>query len=368
MKLSLILALCVLVCCPSLSLAKQSAYHASPQEKTSPHKPKKKIIIDTDMGWDDTLSTLYLMKRPDIEIIGMSVTGCGETNLRWGRVIARSLMDLGDRAHVPVSAGTSTPMKFDHIFPQNFRNDMNDLMGLLGTINPTIDVKLDPRPAWKLLSDLLNTTKEPVTILCLGGFTNLAMMLKEYPDTKIDMIKNVYAMAGAIFVDGNVALLNNARKSWDQGPVYGQNYRAEWNIFVDPLAAKTVFESKIPLTLIPLDACDYVLLSPKVVNTIKGNDSISQLAKNILTEKVGPHKEGIPVPIFDPLATMVMAHGLKNYEYVSVYLDVDIQESEEHDTCGRLIHVDNGSRKIRVIQGVSNYLFAKDFAAVLNNN
>jgi purine nucleosidase len=31
---------------------------------------KKKVIIDTDMGWDDVLSILYLMKNPTIEIVG----------------------------------------------------------------------------------------------------------------------------------------------------------------------------------------------------------------------------------------------------------------------------------------------------------
>ncbi len=58
---------------------------------------RKKVIVNTDMGWDDVLSILYLMKHPAIEIVGVAVTGCGETNLRWGQVIARTLMELGQQ-------------------------------------------------------------------------------------------------------------------------------------------------------------------------------------------------------------------------------------------------------------------------------
>jgi len=37
-------------------------------------KYKKRVIVDTDMGWDDVLSILYLIKNPEIEIIGITVT------------------------------------------------------------------------------------------------------------------------------------------------------------------------------------------------------------------------------------------------------------------------------------------------------
>ncbi len=62
----------------------------------------KKVIISTDMGWDDTLSILYLMKNPAIEILGVAVTGCGETDLRWGTIIAKTLMELGHQTQAKV--------------------------------------------------------------------------------------------------------------------------------------------------------------------------------------------------------------------------------------------------------------------------
>ena len=240
------------------------------KKKNTGTSTPRKVIIDTDMGWDDTLSTLYLMKHPNIEIIGMTVTGCGETNLRWGKIIALTLMELGNQTNAKVCAGTDTPTSFNHVFPQSFRDDMNDIMGLLGTLNPKTVMEPDPRPAWQFISETLNQSQEKITIVSLGGFTNLAKMLEEYPDTDITKIQDVYAMAGAVLVDGNVAALNNAKKEWHQGLKYSTNYHAEWNVFVDPGAAHNVFHSKIPLTLIPLDACDYVVLSPQYIKKNNG--------------------------------------------------------------------------------------------------
>ncbi|MCF8025156.1 MAG: nucleoside hydrolase [Desulfobacteraceae bacterium] len=367
MKIKLLVSILFACLCYSPVLAGSETIQSDPGIKHQMPQQKQKVIIDTDMGWDDTLSILYLMKRPDIEIAGIAVTGCGETNLRWGKIIARTLMELGDKMDVPVSSGTETPLKYNHVFPQPFRSDMNDLMGLLGGLNPEKHMQFDSRPAWTLISDILNQTREPVTILCLGGFTNMAKMLRKHPETDLSMINGIYAMAGAIFVDGNVASLNNARPEWNQGPIYSSNYRAEWNIFVDPLAAKTVFDSSVPLTLIPLDACDYVMLSPKYINEISEKGPISSLVKKILQKKTGSHNEGIPVPIFDPLATMVMANGLQQYEYARMYLGVDLKQSRKKNTCGNIYYTENGTRKINVVQGVSNYLFSKDFARTINN-
>ncbi len=42
------------------------------------------IIIDTDMGWDDVLAIALLVKNPNINILGITVTGCGETHLEDG--------------------------------------------------------------------------------------------------------------------------------------------------------------------------------------------------------------------------------------------------------------------------------------------
>jgi purine nucleosidase len=329
---------------------------------------KKKVIIDTDMGWDDVLSILYLMKNPSIEIIGITITGCGETYLRWGTIIAQTLMELGNQVQAKICVGASTPLKFNHVFPQLFKDDMNDIMGLIGSLNPVTLMSIEKQSAWKFISDVLNQTEENITILSLGGFTNLAKMLELYPSTSINKITEIYAMAGAVYVDGNVAALNCAQPDWNQGPIYATNYVAEWNVFVDPVATKKVFASNIPITLVPLDACDYVILNSDYINKITATDSIATLVKDIFKKKTGSSDEGNPVPIFDPLATMIMADGLEGYQVHSEYLDVNIEDTEVDNQCGRTYVVNSGSRKITIVQGVSQHAFATNFSNVINRD
>ena len=55
-------------------------------------------------------------------------------------------------------------------------------------------------------------------------------------------------MGGSIYVPGNI------ESDWPEI----HNSVAEWNIWVDPLAANEVFASGLPLHLVPLDATDQV--------------------------------------------------------------------------------------------------------------
>jgi inosine-uridine nucleoside N-ribohydrolase len=327
----------------------------------------KKVIIDSDIGWDDVLSIAYLMKDPDIEIIGIAVTGCGETNLRWGTTIAQQLLGIGNQK-ANVAVGTETPLKYKHVFPQSFKNDMNDIMGLLGSLNPVSVPAIADNPAWQFIYDTLKNSKGKVTILSLGGFTNLAKMLELNPEPAVlGKIERIYAMAGAVYVDGNVAALNNAKPEWNQGPIYSTNYHAEWNIFVDPLATSNVFKSDIPITLVPLDACNYVLLDADFVKRITATDPIATLVKGIFLQKSGSHNEGISVPIFDPLATLIMSGKMTSCQSRDEFLEVDLHESQENNKCGKISVASSGSRKITFVQGVSQKEFGDIFAKIINS-
>lgn len=329
---------------------------------------KKKVFIDSDMGWDDVLSIAYLMKDPGVEIIGLTVTGCGETNLGWGMLIAQHLLGIGGHHHVPLGRGTDTPLSLNNVFPQPFKNDMNDIMGLIGTLNPAQLPQVSAKPAWELLHDTLKASTDKVTVLSLGGFTTLAKLLALKPAARdLARIERIVAMAGAVHVDGNVAALNNALPAWDQGSRYSSNHYAEWNVFVDPLATEQVLQSEIPVTLVPLDACNHVILDPSYVATITATDPIATLVGNVFKKKTGDNAEGnLPVPIFDPLATLLMTGAVTANRTLSEYLAVDVEQTEQDNHCGQLRVTDHGSRKIDYVTGVSQAQFARQFAAVIN--
>lgn len=294
----------------------------------------KKVIIDTDMGWDDVIAILLLMKNPNIRICGVTVTGCGETHLDAGVALAQGLLALGN-IEAPVCRGAAVPTMYNHQFPETFREMMDNACGLREDLPAPLQ-PVDPRMAWDFIRDQLEREEYQISILSLGGLTNIAKMMEMNPKPLLSNIERIYIMGGAVYVDGNVAALNNSRPDWNQGPEYASNFYAEWNIYLDPPAAKKVLDSEIPTTLIPLDACDYVLLGPEYADMVVADDPVATFLHDLLRRKSeGACKESIPLPVFDPLAAMIMTGDLRPGHSERLGFDVVIEETAEDNTCGR---------------------------------
>jgi len=93
---------------------------------------------------------------------------------------------------------------------------------------------------------IYNST-QPVMVFVSGNHTNLAEALRLDPGI-VEHIRDVYIMGGSIYVPGNI------KSDWPEI----DNTVAEWNIWVDPLAADEVFSSGLPLHLVPLDGTSRV--------------------------------------------------------------------------------------------------------------
>lgn len=332
----------------------------------------QKIIIDSDIGWDDVMSILLMMKDKNVEIAGITVTGCGETYLEDGVAIARGLLALANNP-APVCAGASHPSSFDHAFPRSFRANMNDVMGLAPTLPPPCTPR-DPRTAVQLMTDVLDHAREPVTIISLGGFTNIAALLTWATPAQLARIGRIAVMGGAVEQDGkipgNVADLNNAKPQWDQGPVYRTNTTAEWNIFIDPLAAQTAFRwscPALPIELVPLNACNSVMLSPEYADLIKATDPVASFLKAVVQAKTGTSAEPAPVPVFDPLATTYGVGLLKDVVVDTMRLDVKVVDTAVANNCGETFRTDNALIPAKkVVMKASEREFKEVFARLAN--
>jgi purine nucleosidase/pyrimidine-specific ribonucleoside hydrolase len=96
--------------------------------------------------------------------------------------------------------------------------------------------------------ETINNSPQPVLLFISGTHTNLAEALRL--DSGIaENIREVYIMGGSVYVPGNI------KSDWPSI----DNSVAEWNIWVDPVAARDVFESGLPLHLVPLDATSQVI-------------------------------------------------------------------------------------------------------------
>jgi pyrimidine-specific ribonucleoside hydrolase len=210
-------------------------------------KPNGPLIVDTDMGNDDVLALIFLMQHPGVELQAVTVVGTGLVHCAPGIRNVQGLLELTQYADIPVSCGTEEPLDGEHPFPQAWRSAADRLWGLN---LPTNNRQPSPLPAPDLIVESLAEADQPVTILALGPLTNLAQAFQSDPEV-INKIEQLYLMGGAVEAPGNV-----------YDPNLGfDNRTAEWNIYADPLAARIVFESGVPITMVPLDATNYVPVS-----------------------------------------------------------------------------------------------------------
>ncbi len=329
---------------------------------------KQKIIIDTDVGWDDVMSILLMMKDHRVEIAGITVTGCGETHLPDGMDIARRLLALADNK-APVCAGADHPSQYDHVFPEDFRKTMDDVMGLRDQLPPPC-TPLDTRSAVQLIGDILSESCDPVIIISLGGLTNIAAFLETATQKQLANIRLISIMGGAVGVPGNVADLNDAKPEWNQGPIYASNKVAEWNIFIDALAAQKVFRSTtpaLPIALVALNACNDVILDPDYADMIIATDPVAKFLKEVIIQKTGTHAEPDPVPVFDPLATTYGVGLLQQVKILDLEIDVLDTDTEVGNTCGWTVIVNDGSVPVKqVAMQASDKEFREVFAKLAN--
>ncbi|CCN72236.1 nucleoside hydrolase [Vibrio nigripulchritudo] len=342
----------------------------------------KNLIIDTDMGWDDILAILLLLKNPNYNILGITVTGCGETHLENGVELALQLVTLAKKPNIAVCAGASKPGQYDHQFPKQFRETMDDACGLQKDLPKPVG-RPDHRKAWDFIADELAEQENQITILSLGGLTNIQRLLEMTPEPNIKNIERIVVMGGAIDVDGNVAALNNSddEHGFDQGSAYSSNAYAEWNIFLDPMSAKVTFNSGIPIKLVPLDACNYAILDKSYLDLVskdkvegedkkyKFKDDVAAFVYHMLYQKtMGSAVENVPLPVFDPLAAIEMTNDTKKSRSEMIRVAVETTEYQQDNTCGRTYRTrDESVPEIEVVTSISSNEFKELFAQAVNS-
>src|SRR5260370_621344 len=202
------------------------------------------IIIDTDAGSDDLMAIAVLLAHPSVRIEAITIAN-GLAHVDAGAHNLLRLLELSGRKNVPVFVGRGAPLRGNAEFPGEWRKTSDELPGV--TL-PTASRQPEPKRAADYFVERLRDHAHPVRMLALGPLTNLAEALKRDPSIPAT-IREIVIMGGALAVPGNLG----------DGDVFKTNNKtAEWNIFVDPWAARIVFRSRIPIRLIPLHATNKV--------------------------------------------------------------------------------------------------------------
>ena len=224
------------------------------------------VIIDTDCGVDDLMAIAYLLAQPDVKIEAITIAN-GLAHVNPGAANVIRLLELAGKGNVPVYVGRPTPLQGAAEFPKAWRDTSDALPDLklpAAKGNPQTPTAAE---FWK---KRLKDTKRPVVVLALGPLTNLAEGL-EGAKNATKVIQNLVIMGGAVRVQGNLG---------DGGVFKTDNITAEWNFYIDPLAAERVINAGLPIRLVPLDATCRVPIGPEFLKELE------QLKKNKLGDAV----------------------------------------------------------------------------------
>jgi inosine-uridine nucleoside N-ribohydrolase len=248
----------------------------------------RKVILDVDPGIDDAVALCMALFDPRLEVVAVTAVGgnCAPENAtRNVQVIVEYL----DPPRWPRLGAASPP---DAGLPVDGRH-LHGIDGLGGAQFDVAELH-HLHPSEKVICDQVRAAPEgAVTIVALGPLTNVARAFLRDPELP-SLIGRIVMMGGAVSGPGNIT------------PA------AEFNIYCDPLSARTVFRSHSTKTLIPLDVTNRILLSYDLFNQLPDESTrVGRFLRKILPPVFRSYRqefglEGIHV--HDAVALMAVCH------------------------------------------------------------
>lgn len=202
------------------------------------------LIIDTDPGIDDAVAIALAVFNPRFDV-RLITTVAGNVSIEATTTNALKLMAYYGK-DVPVARGAAEPL----IRQLDDASDIHGKTGMEGFDfpEPKTELLLD-KHAVEAMHDEIMASAEPVTVMPIGPLTNIALLLKTFPEVK-SRIERIVLMGGSV-TRGNKGVM------------------AEFNIFVDPEAAKIVLTSGLDITMATLDAGLGTVIPPEKTAQLK---------------------------------------------------------------------------------------------------
>ena len=212
------------------------------------------VLIDCDPGHDDAIALMLAFGSGRLDVLGLVPwpNGTGANTHRN----ARKVLSTGrGRSH---RRGADRPLLRDLITAPSVHGASLD-----GPKLPEVPEVGKPVQAIDLITGVLSGNDDRRTVwIATGPLTNVAIALLAKPHIK-DNIERIVIMGGS-----------TGAGNWTPS--------AEFNIHVDPEAAKVVFQSGVPLTMIGLDVTHKALVYPDEVERMRASGRVGKVAAELL--------------------------------------------------------------------------------------
>lgn len=220
----------------------------------------KNILFDCDPGHDDAIALFEALAHPqELNLLGVSTVGGNQTLEN----VTKNAQHILSAAHakVELASGQDRPLVKEFYPATNAHGDS----GMDGPVFKGTDYNypISSQNAVTFLRKKIQLANDLVTIVATGPLTNIALLLKTFPEVK-DSIEQIVIMGGGLS-HGNITKA------------------AEFNIWTDPEAAKIVFTSGISIVMAGLDVTERAFITYDEIQTFKGQGSISEIVYELLS-------------------------------------------------------------------------------------
>lgn len=276
------------------------------------HGAPHQILVDSDIDTDDFFAILYLLKQNRSEFNVKAITINANTWSDAGHSINQvyDILYMMGRDDIPVGVGgeggilsngkilpnvggylplidqkltTGGGCRYRQAIPPGFggRLDTDNNYGIRRDFLPQGERHYSPlkQPtAQEVMLEALSSG--PTIVLLIGAHTNFAIFLMTHPHLKKN-VEHIYIMGGGVRSRNptgccpvNASSSCTPGQCGDRGNLftgYHSNPFAEFNIFGDPSAAYQVLHSGLPITLVPLDATNTILINEEFFSAFQDN-------------------------------------------------------------------------------------------------
>ncbi len=273
----------------------------------------KPVILDVDPGHDDAVAMMLACGHPDLDLLAVT-TVAGNVTIEKTTHNALRVLSLVGYTNVPVGVGAREPLER----PLHTAEDIHGKSGLDGPEEiPHAEFEPHESGAVALISAALRISSEPVTLIPVGPLTNIAAFLREHPDLK-DRVARISLMGGSMGL-GNTT------------PA------AEFNIYVDPEAAREVFESGLPITMSGLDVTHQAGAGPRERARLRATGRVGHVVAGFLDFFAATYESvfGFDAPpLHDPVAVAaVLEPGLLKTRPMRVDIECESDLTRGETVC-----------------------------------
>ena len=265
------------------------------------------ILYDCDPGQDDAMALLTALGNPDkVKVLCVSTVG-GNQNINLVTQNAGYLLAFC-KQHIPLVQGQAGPL-LNQLHVQAKAHGSTGMDGSVSLNKYAYPVEDDN--AICFMANMLKKQSQKVTIVATGPLTNIALLIKTFPEI-IPKIAKIVIMGGGID-HGNVTDL------------------AEFNIWTDPEAAQIVFSSSLEVIMAGLDVTEKITITKKEIASLQFGGPASKMAGNLLHfyQKSGEQFGFTAAPVHD-LVAMEYAIWPEFFEAVPANIKVNTNHGDAY--------------------------------------